>query len=462
MQEGERQVAPTRDGIRRDHVARYEWAASRIKPGSKVIDFAAGIGYGSQLIAESGSAVNGYDLDAEAIAYANKHYAHKLATYRVRDGSDPQDLPQADAAVCFETIEHIRDPRPLLKALRKAANVLYASVPNEDEYPFGAGVMFHFRHYTQGQFEALLNECGWGVTEWHDQEGPESEVRKCNLVTARKGRTIIAVCQRIEPIKHDLFVGAIHGSPATGKKAKGKPKHITILGLGPSLDQYTNICKRMGGRHKYSDETWCINSLGSVIACDRIFHMDDVRIQEIRAAELPESNIAAMLEWLKTTTIPVITSRPHPDYPALEPFPLIEVLNEFHYSYFNSTAAYAVAYAIWRGVEKISLFGCDYTYPNAHDAEKGRACVEFWLGIASERGIKITVPKNTTLLDALHTQRERFYGYDTLDLAIRRNEEGHVEIEFSERAALPSAEQIEDAYDHDRHPNPLMVEVKGD
>lgn len=454
MKEGERQVSPALDGIRRDHVARYEWVASRIPADSKVIDFACGIGYGAQLIAKTGCKVDALDIDGEALAYAGKHYPHENVRFRTRDGNAPGDMPKSDVAVSFETIEHIRDPRPLLKALRAAAPVLYASVPNEDEFPFGNGIAFHHRHYTQGQFEALLNECGWGVTEWFDQEGPESEVRKCNLAMARKGRTIIAECARIEPVTQKPV-------PEHRASKKTAPKHVTILGLGPSLDQYTNICKRLGGRHTYTDETWCINSLGSIIACDRIFHMDDVRIQEIRAAEKPESNIAVMLEWIRTTTIPVTTSRPHPDYPALEPFPLIEVLNEFHYSYFNSTAAYAVAYAIWLGVEKISLFGCDYTYPDAHDAEKGRACVEFWLGIASERGIKITVPKNTTLLDALHTQRERFYGYDTLDLAIRRDDSGFVNVEFSERAELPSAAQIEDAYDHDRHPNALMVEVKG-
>ena len=30
------------------------------------------------------------------------------------------------------------------------------------------------------------------------------------------------------------------------------------------------------------------------------------------------------------------------------------------YVYFNNTASYALAYAIYLGVEKISIFGCDY------------------------------------------------------------------------------------------------------
>lgn len=454
MKEGERQVSPTLEGIRRDHVARYEWAAKKIPTGSKVIDFACGIGYGTQLLAKAGCEATGYDIDREALHYARKHYSHARAEFVQRDGDAPGDLPESAVAISFETIEHLRDPRPLLKALRAAAPLLLASVPNEDEFPHGGNIAYHHRHYTRGQFEALLNECGWGVTEWHGQQGPESEVEQYHLVNARMGRTIIAACEHVEPVKRDTM-------PERKQSRRSKPKHVAILGLGPSLDQYTNICKRLGGRHKYADETWCINSLGNIIACDRVFHMDDVRIQELRAEARPDSNIAAMLDWLKTTTIPVVTSRPHPDYPALEPFPLIEVLNSFKYAYFNSTAAYAVAYAIWLGAERISLFGCDYTYPDAHDAEKGRACVEFWLGMAAERGIKITVPKNTTLLDALHTQRERFYGYDTLDLAIRQDGQGRIDIEFTQRADIPTAEQIEAAYDHDRHPNALMVEDKG-
>jgi hypothetical protein len=55
--------------------------------------------------------------------------------------------------------------------------------------------------------------------------------------------------------------------------------------------------------------------------------MDDVRIQMIRAAADPGSNIARMVEWLRTYKGRVITSRAHPDFPCLEEFPLEEVLD---------------------------------------------------------------------------------------------------------------------------------------
>lgn len=232
--------------------------------------------------------------------------------------------------------------------------------------------------------------------------------------------------------------------------------HVAILGLGPSVRQYLELTKRYGGRRAFCDQTWGINALGDVFACDRIFHMDDVRIQQIRAAAAPGSNIAAMLDWLKTCATPVVTSCVHADYPALEPFPLAEVLTKYPLGYFNSTAAYAVAYAMLVGATKITCFGMDFTYPDAHDAEKGRACVEFWLGMAAAQGIEISVPKTTSLLDAMNPQADRFYGYDCVNLGISRSAGGEILVSQVERAVLPTAAQIEARYDHSKHPNPML------
>lgn len=232
--------------------------------------------------------------------------------------------------------------------------------------------------------------------------------------------------------------------------------HVAILGLGPSVKEYQNLTKRFGGRKAYCDETWSINALGDVFVCDRIFHMDDVRIQQIRAEAKPDSNIARMLDWLRTTSIPVVTSIKHPDYPASEEFPLAEVLTEFPLGYFNSTAAYAIAYALWVGATKISCFGMDFTYPNVHDAEKGRACVEFWLGIAAARGVEIAIPRCSTLMDALLPHDKRFYGYDCVTLEMNRDKKGRIKVKRTPIAQLPTAEEIEADYDHTKHPNALL------
>src|SRR6185312_12637833 len=101
------------------------------------------------------------------------------------------------------------------------------------------------------------------------------------------------------------------------------------------------------GRHVVAGEVWGINAVASVLRCDRAFHMDDVRIQEVRAKANPDGPIRQMLEWLKTAPGPIYTSRAHPDYPGLVDFPLEAVLNATGgFPYFNSTPAYAIALAI--------------------------------------------------------------------------------------------------------------------
>lgn len=432
MRDGERQVAPKVDEIRRDHVARYEFVAQQLPTGSRVIDFACGVGYGTALLAEAGMRAHGLDIDVDAIRYAREHYQRPGAYFTIMNGNAPGELGEEDAAVCFETIEHLEDPRPLLKALRQAAPLLFASVPNEDVMPWemapGITTAYHFRHYTKHEFAALLQECGWCVTGWHGQLDDQADVEP-----RVHGRTLLAVCQR-------------DAVPAEDDGPRGK--HVAILGLGPSVDQYLDITKRQGGRSKFCDEVWAINALGNVFDCDLVFHMDDVRIQEIRAAAAPASNIAAMLKWLKTSKVPVVTSRAHPDYPALVEFPLEDVLNHLGHDYFNNTAAYAVALAIHVGVTELSLFGMDYTYANVHDAEKGRACVEFWCGQAHARGIKIHLPKNTSLMDANTSRAARLYGYDTLDVNFAMQETGQVKLDFVPRTTLPTASEIEKNYDH--------------
>lgn len=238
------------------------------------------------------------------------------------------------------------------------------------------------------------------------------------------------------------------------------PKHVAIVAYGPSMHKYVDLAKAIGGRHVYCDEVWAINAVASVIRCDRAFHMDDVRIQEVRAEAQPDSSIAAMLGWLKTAECPVYTSRAHPDYPALIDYPLAEVLNATSgMPYFNSTPAYAVALAIAEGFDKISLFGLDYTYPNAHDAEKGRACIEFWCGYARHLGVAVVVPSASSLLDACQSNK-RLYGYGqfgSLDVEIAPpGDDGKIVVKLIPRETLPTAEEIEAEYDHSAHPSPLV------
>jgi hypothetical protein len=256
---------------------------------------------------------------------------------------------------------------------------------------------------------------------------------------------------------------AVHGYSVHGVV----PAHVAIVGLGPSCATFFEMTRRLGGVSAYCDEVWGINAIGDVLRCDRIFHMDDLRVQEARAAAKPDGNIAAMVRWLKMHPGPVYTSVVREGYPGLVPFPLQDVLNSSNEGnggapYFNTTTAYAVAFAVHIGVKQISLFGVDYTLANSHKAEQGRACVEFWLGIAAARGIAIQIPDTSSLMDACATDRDRLYGYDCVDVHLVNEDDGRVAVSFTDRAEIPTAEEIERRYDHTRHPNRLVAAEKGE
>lgn len=449
---GERQVASTIDGIRHDHVARYEFAAKLVRKHARVIDLACGIGYGCAILADAGHSVVGIDRSAVAIDYGRAHFRRGKVALRAGDvmeaaGYEPNSF---DAAVCFETIEHLKDPLPMLQALHQVAPRLIASVPNEAVFPHRGRILHHHRHYTRTEFAELLESAGWRITGWFGQVGPESEVEP-----DIEGRTIVVRASRAGKSRQKSVAPKVAAPPEPEPKEPA-PDHVLILGLGPSLESYVDLAKRLGGRHAFCDEVWGINAVAGVVQCDRVFHMDDVRIQEIRAAARPDSNIARMLEWMRRHPGPIYTSRPHPDYPGTVAFPLEDVINSCGMAYFNSTAAYAVAYAVHIGVKQISLFGCDFTYARAHDAEKGRGCVEFHLGIAKARGIQVGFPSNTSLMDACAPIEERLYGYDTVTLDFDGGDDDPVRVTMTPRDRLPTADEIEARYDHGKHPNPLV------
>lgn len=234
-----------------------------------------------------------------------------------------------------------------------------------------------------------------------------------------------------------------------------KGRSVAILAMGPSIAAWTEWAKNQGTTRKLADDVWTVNALGDVFRCDAIFHMDDVRVQEIRAAARPDGNIAAMLEWLRTHPGPIYTSRLREGYPGLVEYPVEDVMNDLGIVYFNSTTAYALALAVHRKFSKITLFGFDFTYPNSHHSERGRACVEFIAGIAHARGIQVLAPPGSTLFDATDKTEDKLYGFNGSNVVVKRDPATKkYSLTVTDREQMPTADEVERAYDHSVHPNP--------
>lgn len=107
---GERMVpgiSPKR--IEDDHLARYRFATRYIRNKS-VLDIACGTGYGTRMLLDGGATyVDGADISAEAIAFAQKTYGALQISYYVGDVCSFNQGGKYDVIVSFETIEHVPD-----------------------------------------------------------------------------------------------------------------------------------------------------------------------------------------------------------------------------------------------------------------------------------------------------------------------------------------------------------------
>lgn len=444
---GERQVAPSLDGIRADHKARYEWVASRIQPGDLLVDAGCGVGYGSRILADAGAQVRGYDRSEQAIGYGREHYAKEDPSVTLEVGSlyDVRFPHNAKAVVAFEVLEHLADPGLALRRFGEMSDTLYASVPNEDVFPYNGRILHHVRHYTKDEFSELLRENGWEVTEWFGQADKTSPVEP-----DVQGRTLVAVCKRVAvPLKSTL----IDDDAELAKHLiNGKvPKSVAILGMGPSVHSYLTEATRVGGRWSIADEVWVVNALGGVLAHDRVFHMDDFAIQQSRVEAKESTLVAGMMRWMKHHPH-VYTSRAYDEFPLAKEYPLEWVLNRVKVGpYFKGTPPYAVAFAIALGVERITVIGMDFHYGNGdiQKREKGRASLEFWLGVAEARGITVEVPGTSTLYDMNEGGRGSLYGYDTEWVTVEWSDRYRVSRHPRKLEDIPNAKEMARRYSHD-------------
>ncbi|TCI65790.1 MULTISPECIES: bifunctional 2-polyprenyl-6-hydroxyphenol methylase/3-demethylubiquinol 3-O-methyltransferase UbiG [Exiguobacterium] len=177
---GERVIPDQMDplnGMLLEHIARYHF--SLLYMDGRVLDFASGVGYGSQLIAKNLKGqvdeVVALDLSEETTRYARGRYYHPNVTYVVGDVLDrtlPEQLGTFDCIVSFETIEHVDDFERFMAnvwELLKPGGTLVLSTP------FGQGVgkptnePFHVHQFTEQEFTALFDR--FASTEFYYQRG---------------------------------------------------------------------------------------------------------------------------------------------------------------------------------------------------------------------------------------------------------------------------------------------------
>ena len=176
-------------------------------------------------------------------------------------------------------------------------------------------------------------------------------------------------------------------------------KAVVIVAMGTSRNDFTTMQMTERRPSLMKDaEIWGINYLGAAWHLDRLVHVDPIW------PYLGNDVVREMCEKTLKSNTPVYTSWPYcpstgQSYSNFQLYPFDKIVETLGVHYINGSVSAAIALAMYEGFNEISLFGCDFSYPDAHVAESGRACCEFWLGVASQRGIKVAIAQSSTLLD---------------------------------------------------------------
>lgn len=176
--------------------------------------------------------------------------------------------------------------------------------------------------------------------------------------------------------------------------------------MGPSIQKLLEELITQDRTTVFADEFWTVNLASMALRTDRVFWMDDL---------LAESKLRPFaIRDLGNLNVPVVCPVPVPDLvPMSEAYPIAEAaelsMKHFGKLYLRNSVAYAVAYAILKGVQTIKMYGCDFTYPDRNFAEAGRACVEAWLVVHAMNGGRVEVAETTSLFDMV--SGSMLYGY---------------------------------------------------
>jgi SAM-dependent methyltransferase len=141
------------------HLKRYVFAEPYCR-GKAVVDVACGVGYGSAHLGRVASDVVGVDVDADAIAYAQRRYGGPHVRFQVGDAA-ALDLPagSVDVVCSFETIEHMPDRQAFLAEVGRVLRpdgAFLVSTPQVAATTEAPENPFHHVEYSAPDFEALL------------------------------------------------------------------------------------------------------------------------------------------------------------------------------------------------------------------------------------------------------------------------------------------------------------------
>ena len=196
----------------------------------------------------------------------------------------------------------------------------------------------------------------------------------------------------------------LQGSSGWVHPTGGTPRTVDVVALGYSMRSYMHRQLNKGlAVEDTVDEVWTVNRGIRLINADMAFVLD----------ELPDEieNDPAYGEALKAYNKPIITTRCDPSVPMSTLYPAVDILDCLRDThgwkgsdpYWHNSMPMVLAYALFIGVQELTLWGCDYQSEQGVSLEDDRANLEYWCGVCRYAGMRIGVPVDSTLLNQRKT-----------------------------------------------------------
>jgi hypothetical protein len=171
---------------------------------------------------------------------------------------------------------------------------------------------------------------------------------------------------------------------------------VAIIGLSPTTHDLA----------PWWDNTWERWGLpwdeGSWVRMHRLFEMHDMRLLKSEHCKRRDGYFDRLRECEK-----LYMQEAYVDIPNAIRYPFEDV-EKTTGCYWNSSIAYAMALAIYEGAEEIALYGVDMKGDDEYGYQKPN--MEYLIGLAIGRGIKVTVPDASPLLK-FNATGVRFYDH---------------------------------------------------
>jgi len=159
--------------IRCEHLARYIYASEQIRKRKAkcVLDVACGSGYGSCELSKYAEKVLAVDKNPPFPHYAKPNIIFCHADLNENNWADSlSSYGNPDAAVCFETLEHINNPETFLMAISKIIKrkgLLFVSVPDGDfeKVDENENILnpFHLHRFSMDAIKSIIEKCGFTI-----------------------------------------------------------------------------------------------------------------------------------------------------------------------------------------------------------------------------------------------------------------------------------------------------------